>query len=387
MAWPDIKEFQSDTSNVAPIATLEFSDSIDKMKINLIPALSANQIDERLQLFYAKSLWKWDYYGWLLWNEIKFKDRFWPLNKSIQKDTLDAYKRKAESSLIKIWDYNKKIQNEFWPNAPTVEEIQKEIDRKPSTNTEDFVNKLKELDHPVEVPLIDPLDIMMIWAGVTEMVVALWKKWWSILIEKTWEFFIKSWASKQLIKFKDWWIQMLQKVIEKSWAKEALELLTPKPILTTTTWEKVVLNEATEEWVVWVWKVAGKEVWSETQTVWDVLWRVWEDIDIVEDWFEKLTWSEFQYEIKKAFDHVTEKIEILESWEVNLDKFFETHSKILNLIQNWLEKNPWEKLTLPKLFKDNLNKYMFEISQYWRKHWNKLQEDIRNFSQNIRLNL
>ncbi|EKE27047.1 MAG: hypothetical protein ACD_4C00076G0005 [uncultured bacterium (gcode 4)] len=240
-----------------------------------------------------------------------------------------------------------------------------------------ITEKIKNLDNPIETPLLDPLDIILILATFTEIVWKLWLKvlwkWCSLVLNKTWEILIKTEAWTKVLEAKWIWEKLIQRILEKykdriQWVKELFE-----PHWVTSEWIRVKIPKETKGW-----NFARME-WEEV--------REWiKNLkDVLPKNFEKLSRQQFQEEFnKKILGNFDDKADIL-TWEPkNLDWFFKDHSNALWEMVKWFEHNPNEIKNLSSDFVRKLNDYLWWICWFARKHNSWVANILREKSLQIR---
>lgn len=253
-----------DTWSFKPLATIEdLSHPFDSFKLNnfdLVKWPESSQVDTRLQLLYPKVNWKYLFYQGKLWWDFVVQKELSQIKQWIQSDFLELHRENQANDLLKNRGYTAKLKECFWEDCLSAEELKVELNKKSEYSREYFEKKIKEMDWPLEVPLIDHVDIILFLASITEVVLNLWIKGWKFILNKTWECLLKTETWTQLIKLKDWGLQVIQRLVEKS--KEWIKLLKPKEYGVTPDWVMMaVWDDAVETWI-------SKTV-TKSETIWD----------------------------------------------------------------------------------------------------------------------
>ncbi|EKE26207.1 MAG: hypothetical protein ACD_4C00384G0003 [uncultured bacterium (gcode 4)] len=185
---------------------------------------------------------------WLAWDKQDLD-----MIDSLDKDFQSRLKKQAEkhqsNESVTKWRYNESL-SKLWV---TYEQFEAEHNKVQNLKLNSSINEnIMNLDHSLETPILEPLDIILILATFKTTLWKLWlkglSKWCSLIFEKTWEILIKTETWTKVLEAKWIWEKAIQRILEKykdkiQWAKELFE-----PHWITTEWVKIKTSNVEELW-------------------------------------------------------------------------------------------------------------------------------------------
>lgn len=298
-------------------------------------------------------------------------------------------KRREQNDMKLKSGYNEYLKD-YWI---TFDELQTWISNvKNVKNNDEFIRKLEEMDKPLEVPLLEPIDVFLITYWLGKLWIKLtWKLIW-LAVEKWWKLILSTSVWKQVVNINNLASKQLNKIVQYACenyrlTKEAIQEFWARNSWLVTEWipnsftrettkvvnwktSNVLRSEAVKEW----WETAEKTMTKTAKEHFEKAinnnlipdWMVYMN----EDWFRKA----FNSGIVDNWDKVA--IDFSKISERQIRKFFWAHFEAVRNIETWLTK--WNKPT--KEFTSEMKDYLLKFKNWTEKYntWDKWYKKLLN---------